>query len=277
MAGEDAKALETLARYQKPADFLKAHNELRGKLSERQAPVRLADNATPEQVTEYRKSLGLPEIGTDAKPDDYMKAYKIEPPAGMQLNEMQKGMLGDFSKLAYEKGWSPAEIKGATDFYFQQEAANAQALNRAAVGRQKEWQNGLRDELGSREYEAQQAAATEWLKAQFGEDQDAFIEITRAQLPGGGYLGDHPWFFKTIAGLAMGDGYTDRIEAAALESTGKSLAQQQSEIDNLRFKDKAAYDEAMKSGGKYEKILSARMAKGEIDDNGNETKRRRSA
>lgn len=277
LAGDDAKAIEQLARYQSPSDFLKAHNELRGKLSQRAEPARLADNATPEQIAEYRKGLGLPDVAKDAKPDAYLDAYKITAPNGYEMSEPEKGMLADYAKLAFEQGHSPREVKAATDFFFQQQAAQTQALNRIAVDFQKKEQNGLRDRLGSAEYEAQQAAGEAWLKEQFKDNPDSLADVLNAQLPSGGKLGDSGWFFELVAKQAVGAGYTDRIEANALEAGGKSLAQQQTEIENLRFKDKAAYDAAMKQGGKYERILSARVARGEIDEFGNDIKRRRSA
>ena len=66
LAGEDTKALERLARYGSPTDVTKALIEAQTKLSQRAEPVRLADNATPEQISEYRKGLGVPEISKDA-------------------------------------------------------------------------------------------------------------------------------------------------------------------------------------------------------------------
>ena len=277
MAGDDVKAVETLARYQSPTDFFKSWQEQRAALSKRAEPARLQDNATPEQIAEYRKGLGLPEISKDAKPTDYMSAFKIEPPKGYELSEVESTMLSEYAKLAYEQGHSPREVKAATDFFFRQQAAGQQAQNRVAVDYMKASQNTLRDELGSAEYEAQQAAGELWLKNEFKDAPDEFTNLLHAQMPNGGKLGDNPWFFKLIAKQAMGAGYTDRIEANTLEAGGKSLAQQQQEIENMRFKDKAGYDAAMKPGGLYEKIIGARQARGEIDEFGNEARPRRSA
>jgi len=274
LAGDDVNAVETLARYKTPADFLRAHTELRGKLSERQAPARLQDDATPEQIAEYRRGFGLPDIAADAQPDAYMQAFKIAAPDGYEMNEVEKGMLGDFAKLAYEQGHSPREVKAATDYFFQAQAANTQALNRLAVDYQKAQQHALRDELGSEEYDAQREAGEAWLKEQFADDPDAMTDLLHAQLPSGGKLGDSAWFFKLIAKEAMGAGYTDRIEANAFESGGKSLSQQQSEMEALMFSDRARYDEMAKPGGKLDRIIGLRIQRGELDEDGNERRRR---
>lgn len=274
MAGDDTKAAERLARFQSPTDLWKSYRELEGKMSQRAEPARLPDNATPEQLGEWRKGLGLPEI-KDGKPEDYAAAYKIEPPKGYDLTQTEKAMLGDFAKTAYEAGLEPRAVKQATDFFFQQQAAQTQVMNRANVENQKAWQNGLRDELGSKEYEIQLGAANAYLKEMFGDDEAGMQGFLHAQMPGGGKVGDHPQVFKMLAKLALGEGYGDRIIGNTIEAQGgKPLGQQQKEIEGLRFKDKAAYDEAMKPGGKYEQILAARQQRGELDDFGNEVRRR---
>jgi hypothetical protein len=272
IAGEDAKAIEALSRYQTPADFYKSWNEQRAALSKRAEPPKLPDNATPEQLGEWRKGLGLPEIGKDAKPDDYISAYKIEMPKDYQASEVEKGMIGDFAKLAYERGMSPREVKESVGFFFQAQQANVQALNRIDVDFQRSQQHALRDELGSREYDAQREAGEAWLRNQFRENPDEMVKILHAQMPGGGKLGDSAWFFKLVAKEAMGSGYTDRIEANAMESGGKPLAQQQHEIEKLMHSDRTLYS-APQTQERLKKIIAARQARGEIDEWGNERKR----
>lgn len=276
IAGEDAKAVEALSRYKTPADFLKSHNELRAKLSERPTVSRLEDNATPEQVAEYRKGLGLPEIAKDAKPDDYMKAYKIEFPNGYKPSEVEKGLVGDYAKLAYEKGHSPREVNEAVGFFVKQQAAMDQAINKVAVDKQKEWQGALRDTLGSKEYDAQLSAANAWLAKQFDGREKDLADIMGAQLPGGGRIGDHPFFFEVITKQAMADGFTRDIEANSMESSGKSLEEQQRELEGLRRTDPKKYNEPG-TQSKLDKIIGLRVSRGEIDEMGNPIRQRRSA
>ena len=274
-AGDDPKKLELLARYQSEDDWANSWFEQKAALSKRAEPVKLADNATPEQIAEYRKGLGVPEVKADAEPAKFMEAYKIKAPEGYEMSDFEKGMVGDFAKQAYAKGWSPAEVKGATDFFFQQQTAAQQARNVVAADKQKEWTAALKQEWG-RDFDAQVSAAESWLKQQFGDDQDGYVALTRAELPNGGLLGDNPWFIKTIAKLAAGDGFTDQIEANAYESTGKSLEQQQREIEGLFTTDRARYDEP-KTQAMLDKIISLRLSRGEIDESGNPVRKRRSA
>ncbi len=274
-AGGDTKKIEALSRYKTESDWANSWFEQRAALAKRAEPVRLADNATPEQVAEYRKWLGFPEIGADAKSDAYLDAYKIAIPDGYEASDLEKGMLGDFAKLAYDKGWSPAEVKGATDFFFKQQAASVQALNQVNVGKQQEWQQQLRQEFG-RDYDDHIAAATAMFDKLVGDDQGLKAEILHAQLPGGGKLGDHPMFAKLLTDLAMQNGFSDRIEAKSYESGGRSLAEQQAEIEKLMTTDPTKYN-LPETQAKLSKIYELRQKRGEIDEFGVEAKRRRSA
>lgn len=273
MAGEDADAIKALSRFQKPTDLLKSYQEAQKALSKRAEPMRLTDQSTPEQVAEFRKAAGVPDISKDASVDDVIKAYGISPPQGYEMNETNKGLVGDFVKEMNAAHLPPDVVKKATDFYFKQDAAIQQAVRKDNTDKMKSWQNELRDELGAGEYDGQQAAAKRWMTEQFGDDADAMQNILQAQLPGGGRLGDHPWFFKLIASQAMGAGYTDRIEANALESSGKTLADQQKEIEDLRRTDRSKYD-SPQTQQRLDRIISLRHQRGEIDDYGNVVSRR---
>lgn len=275
LAGEDAKALERLARYNTPTDVTKALIEAQTKLSQRAEPPKLPENATPQQIAEWRKGLGVPDLGADAKAEAFLQAYKIAAPQGYELSQVESGMLEGLAKLAYEKGHSPREVKDITDFYFKSQAENKAALEKIDSTKQKEWVSALREEWG-RDFEAKVAAGEQFLNQRFAGDMDAKTQLLNAQLPGGGKLGDSPQFVKLIAELAMANGMTDRIEANALESNGKSLAEQQRDIEALMFKDPAKYN-LPATQANLTKILELRQKRGEIDEIGNPIKKRRSA
>lgn len=274
-AGDDTKALETLSRFKTEGDFAKAFFEQQKALSKRAEPARLPENAKPEQIAEWRKGLGLPEIAGDAKPEAFMEAYKIAAPQGYEMSEVEKGMVGDFAKLAYEKGADPSAVKIATDYFFQQQVASQQAINKLNVERQGEWTKALQAELG-RDYDATVAAAQSYLNQVFDGDDQAKNELLRAQLPGGGFLGDYPAFVKLIADGALAAGFTDRIETNAMQYGGKSLAEQQQELEGLMFKDPAKYN-LPETQQKLNKIIELRLKGGEIDESGEPVRKRRTA
>jgi hypothetical protein len=274
-AGEDTKALETLARFKTEGDFFKTFQEQQKTLSKRAEPTRLPENAKPEQIAEFRKSYGLPELGGDAKPEAFMEAYKIAIPQGYEASNVEKGLLGDFAKLAYEKGMDPAAVKASTDFFLQQQVANQQALNKINEERQGEWRKSLQAELG-KDYQPLIDAGDAYLNQLFAETPQVKDELLNATLPGGGKLHSHPAFIKMVTEQALAAGFTDRIETTSMESGGKSLAEQQQEIEGMMFKDPAKYN-LPATQQKLNKIIELRLKGGEIDDSGEPVRKRRSA
>jgi hypothetical protein len=276
LAGEDAKALERLSRFPKPDDVWKSYREMETKLSQRPMAVDITENSTPEQIADYRKSNDIHDLGADAKDAAYAEAYGIKAPDGYEMDEAEQAMLGRFAKSMNAAHTPKKFVQKAVAEHFAITAAMKEQVSKVAKVKGTEWHNKLRDELGSREYEARQGAAKQWLESQFQDTPDEMANILLAQLPGGGYLGDHPFFFNLFAEKAMGAGFTDRIEANSMESTGKSLAAQQQEIEGLMFKDPAKYN-LPGTQTKLNKILELRLSRGEIDDSGEPVRKRRSA
>jgi hypothetical protein len=271
MAGDDVKALEAFARYKDEGELGKAFLEQRSALSKKSEPLRLVDNATPQQIAEYRKGLGVPEIAADAKADAYLEAYKIAPPDGYAMDPLQKSMIEGFAKQAYDSGASPREVKLATDYFFKTQADGVKAMDQLHATKQKEWSQALKDEWG-RDYDGQFAAADSYFQQAFSEDERA--ALVAAELPGGGKLGANPTFIKMLNDLARQNGFTDRIETTAMEAGGKSLEQQQLDLENLRMTNRALYNEAA-TQDRLTKIIDLRLKRGEIDESGNPVRKRR--
>jgi len=271
LAGEDAKAVEQLSRYQSPADFLKAHNELRGKLSQRAEVPKIGEDSTPEQIAEYRKAFDVPEVSQDAKDEAYAEAYGLKLPEGV---DVPPALLGAFAKQMNSAHISKGVAQKVVGEFAKIQLAVQQRTEQINVEKRKAWTNELRDKWGSKEYDGRIAAAKGWLQEQFKDNPEGLQRIASYQAPDGGLLGDDPFFIEMFAEKGMGAGYTDVMQANAFESGGKSLAEQQREIEALMFTDTQAYNEASKPGGRYEKIVQMRMSRGELDEHGNEQRRR---
>lgn len=275
LAGEDTKALERLARYNNPTDVTKALIEAQTKLSQRSEPPKLPDNATPQQVAEWRKGLGVPDVAADAKADAYLAAYGIKAPEGYEVSPVESSMLEGFAKHAYDQGLSPRDVKASADFFFKAQAQTAQAMQQRDMARQKEWITELRDEWG-RDFDARLAAGEAFLNQRFNGNDAAKRSLLTAQLADGGRLGDNPEFIRLVSDLAMQNGFTDRIEANALESNGKSLAERQSELETLRRTNRELYNDPA-TQDQLKKIYQLRLTRGEIDEQGNEIRKSRRA
>ncbi len=266
MAGDDTKALERLARFKTPADVWNSYREAETKLREKPSLMTsLPEGATEDQIKEYREAKGVPETGS-------LDGYGIKAPDGYEISEGEKELLDGIVSDLHAKHYGKAEVNDMLDHYFRVQHATLQQKRQTAAELQSEWQANLRKDLG-RDYDATIASAEAYLNNLFGDDQDAKTALLSAQLPGGGYLGDYPQFIRMTADLALQNGFTDRIEANALESGGKSLAEQQREIEGLLTSDPAKYNDPQ-TQARYEKIIGLRMDRGELDDLGNEKRRR---
>jgi hypothetical protein len=102
MAGEDTKFLKQLQRYQNPAAVADALKNARSKIDElsranMQTP-KLADDATPEQVTEWRKANGIP---------DTPEGYQVDLGEGVTLQEYDKPAATEYMKAMHEANATP--------------------------------------------------------------------------------------------------------------------------------------------------------------------------
>lgn len=275
IAGEDQSILKELQRVKAPTDLGKLLVQQKQALSKRSEAPKLTNDATPQQIAEYRRFMGAPEIAADAKVEDIAKAYGVAVPEGYEATEVEKAMLADFAKTMNGKHAPAGVVKEASDFFFKAQTANKQAMNQLDATKQREWQGELRTKLG-KEYEPMVAAGEAFLNQKFAENLEAKNVLLNARLPGGGRLGDHPAFVEMMVDLALNNGFTDRIEANDMESNGKSLAEQQRELEQLQFKDRNRYNDPGVQA-KLNKIIELRLSRGEIDDQGNEVKARRRA
>lgn len=261
ISGGDEKMLETLSRFKTEADFGKSYMELRQKLSQGPSLPTLPENATPEQIADYRQAIGAAET-----PDQLREA--LVAPEGYEISEVEKAMIGDFAQEMHAANIPVEHAKAATDFFFKAQAADMQAANQLDIDRAKEWQMSHEKELGS-DYQTILSSAEAYLTNRFGDNAEAKQELLNARLPGGGRLGDNPAFINMVADLAMQNGYGDRIEANEIEAAGgKPLAQQVAEIEKLAMTDRATYD-LPQTQKKLQRLIELQLARGEIDEWGN--------
>jgi hypothetical protein len=264
IAGEDERLLGEFSRFQSPADLGKDWMRQKQELSKRRQPMTLPENASPEQVAEYRKALGIPEQAT-------VEAYGIKAPEGFELSDVQKGAFNELVSRAHAKHIPPAAIKEVADVFFKAEEAQRQAMNAVDAERNQANRAALRQEFG-KDLETMLHAGDAWLDEQFGDDAQAKAELLNARLPGGGKLSTHPFFIRMVANAAMENGLADRIEGNEMEaSSGKSLAEQQREIESWQFSDPGKFQGAQ---DRLDRIIAARLQRGEIDEQGNERRRR---
>lgn len=137
IAGGDEKTAKRLERFLTPDAMWKSYTAMESKLGEMK-PV-LAKDATPEQVTAWRKDNGIP---------DKAEGYLENLPDGVVIGEQDKPLVALFAKDMHDKNASPDIVHTALQSYYKvQDHVNTQMAERDATDA-TETEESLRLDLG---------------------------------------------------------------------------------------------------------------------------------
>lgn len=129
MAKGDDAAVKRLERYKDPEAVFEALVNAQKKIDSGVIKSKLPDNATPEQVAEYRKENGIPET-----PDKYDLAL----PNGVVIGEADKPLVDSFLNHMHGENATPAEVKrGLAWWHKQNEALRVDNETKDAVFKQE--------------------------------------------------------------------------------------------------------------------------------------------
>lgn len=248
MSGGDEKAVKALERYKSPkevaAALLAAQTKIRS--GETAKPVTLPENATDEQVTEYRKALGIPE-----KHD----GYEIKLPDGVALGGADKPVLDSFLKYAHGKHLPPDAVNVAANWYTEFAAAQAEEMQQAVRSQRVETMSTLQSEWGAETKPNLQALGNylDTLPDGIGE------AIVNAAGPDGLPLVNDIRVAKWLVGMAL-----DANPAATFipgDGSNKTMANRKAEIEKVMKTDINAYWKDAKMQQDFADIL-ARESRG---------------
>jgi hypothetical protein len=139
MAGDDEAMLKELDRYSSPAEVNRARSEARKKISQGFQKPKLPENATAEQLAEYRKEIGVPEAADK---------YDVALGNGHVWGEADKPVLDSFTKAAHEANIPGEYLKPMLGWYDQLQQAQIAAREEADAGYKKENLDTLAGEWG---------------------------------------------------------------------------------------------------------------------------------
>lgn len=135
---EYTKEMKRLQRFNSPLDLHKSYRELEKKASSIKQAPELPNDATPEQVAEYRKAAGIPD-----KADGYMDHVK-----DMKIDDNLKPLVGKFFEDMHGKNASPEVVKNSLQSYFAIAEAQAQARLEADETAKVQSRSELQSEWG---------------------------------------------------------------------------------------------------------------------------------
>lgn len=190
LSDEALRSDPTVSRYKTLDDAARGLIEANKKLGERpQGVTPLNAESTPEQITAYRKAMGIPDT-----PDGYqvqMPTY----PEGITRSEEQ---LSTFRALAHEIHLTPAQLEKIFAFDAQRVASDVDAANTAALKEAATSLDKLKERFGPLA-EQKLLQAREYMRRRFGEDGTDEIEAMG--------LGNNPTLIEILAESAVLTGH----------------------------------------------------------------------
>lgn len=249
LAGEDAKTLNRLKRFGSPKDILKSYAELERKLSsgdmKRATPP---DNATPEQIKEWRAEVGIPET-----PEGYLETL----PEGIVVGDDDKELISDYLKEMHASNATPDQIAANLKWYYdfnerQQERQSEQdrTFHDTAV-------EELREEWGP-EYKAN----VNMVKNLLSSAPEGIAEnIMAARLADGTLLGDNPNALRWLSALAREANPIHTVTGASGASGMKSLQDEIGRLEKMMGNKRSEYwtgPSADKNQARYRELVAAR-------------------
>lgn len=247
-AGEDAKLLTQLERFQSPKAALDAYFSAQKRISEGGLKPSLPDSPTPEQLIAWRKENGIPE-----KSEDYLAKL----PEGLVIGEADRPLFESFVKSLHDVNADPKVAHAAVAWYnkFQEDMQGAQRESDSKFSRETE--DNLRAEWGA-DYRVNQAIRTTFLNRLPDGIKDVFLN---SRMPDGRALGDHPDLSKWLVQMERELNPTATLSGGAMGGDGKSLEIRIAEIEKLQGNQYSEYWKGANSAkiqAEYDLLLKTR-------------------
>ena len=182
----DEKMLKRLQRYASPSAAIDALFDAQSRVSKGELLPTLRENATAEDIADYRTAHGIPETPA---------GYDLTLPNGMVIGEADKAMVDEFLSRAHESNMHPSQVQESLGWYFdkQEQARVAQDAR----------------DLESR------MAVTEELRSEYGPDMKRIMkngldllpteirdQFLSSRLPTGVLAGNDPNVIRWLVGLS---------------------------------------------------------------------------
>lgn len=229
MANGDDKLAKQLQNFTSPDMVAKAFADLRKKISSGDYKQTLPDDATDEEIAQWRKDNGVP---------DSPEGYKLELPSGFEFDEVDQPIVESFQKAAHEANLPNDAVNSVMNWYAQFQEEQRTQMATADAEHQEQAIQELRSSWPQGEYKANLNAGRELLQS-VGEEFADWLFHARG--PDGMAVGNHPGFRQFLAQMAQ-----ERNPAASLLPTGQNNEQginsRIQEIEKYMREDRRAYN-----------------------------------
>jgi hypothetical protein len=174
------KLMKRLARYASPRAAMDAMIAAQNKISAGGLVKIPGKDATPEEIAQYRKEIGVPEEA---------KGYDLTLGDGMVVGDDDKEMVNAFLETAHAGNYTQQQVTDGLNWYYKTQEDAISARHEADVTHKAAVEEELREEWGP-EYKSNINLMANYLTTDFGEGVADLI--TGARLADGTPLANHP-------------------------------------------------------------------------------------
>lgn len=186
---EDPKVVKRLERYASPKAALDALFAAQSKISSGELKSALRENATPEELADWRAANGIP-----AEAKDY--AVKLD--NGLIIGEADQPLVDAFLAKAHAAHMQPAQVKEALGFYFEQQEQARIAQEERDNDSRALSEDTLRQEFGA-DYRRNIGIANQLLD---GAPKGVKDQLLAGRLADGTPIGNSPDVIRWLVGLS---------------------------------------------------------------------------
>lgn len=245
-AGDDTKKLSRLERFTDPAKAFDALIEAQNKIRAGDFSRPLPENATEDQVREWREANGIPE-----KVDGYFEKL----PNGLVIGADDKPLFDDVATRLHKLNAPPQVVHELASWYY--DLADKEMAKVAETDRQQaqEATDALRTEWGN-DYRGNIGQVMSFLD---GLGKDLKAQFMDATLPDGRRLFNSPDVIKWLASQARAINPAGVLIPNAGENQMMSIDAELKQIDDARRKDRKAYNRDARMQERERQLLDAKQ------------------
>lgn len=214
---EDIRGNATLTKFTDVNSLAKSYIDIQGLIGKK-GVFPPGEKATKEQLTEFYKNIGQPEL----------EKFEIKAPEGKKFNTQ---VVDAFKKVAHEGGLLPRQAQSVLDWYLAHEEGAQKSSALASVEKMKTDHEALKKEWGEG-YDKQIALANMAVKEVGGEEAQKYLNSSK--------LANDVQLVKLLAkmGARLGE---DKLRGDGGGKFGSTPSEIQAEIDKVRADLKHAY------------------------------------
>jgi hypothetical protein len=245
LADGDKNLAKEFERYTDPKALAKSWREQKATISKGLPKASLPENATPEQLAEWRQANGIPE-----SPDK----YEVKLPNGMVIGEQDRPLVDKFLGRMHAKNTPPELVNEALSTYYEMQEDQAAQMAEAVKASRVEAEEALRADWGP-EFRSNVNAGTSLLVGTFGEEMANAIMAATDEY--GIPLGNKAAFLKGVAALAKEANPAAGVLPAGTDGSLGSLEAEKAKLDKRMREDRAGWYKDGAAQERYQKIVDA--------------------